>query len=198
MAIGERQARRRRLHDLAGTQGGYFTAAQALDVGYPYQAQRYHVDRGNWLRVDRGVFRLPEWPIGEHEDLIRWSQWSRGRAVVSHETALSVHDLGDVNPASVHLTVPRGFRKHALGVVLHHGDIPDGDVQQREGFRITSPLRSILDVAVGDLDLDQLGGAVADALARGVLTRRMLLARADAFGDRAALRIERALATRTE
>ena len=198
MAIGERQARRRRLYDLARTQGGYFTAAQALDVGYPYQAQRYHVDRGNWLRIDRGLFRLPEWPTGEHEDLIRWTQWSRGRAVVSHETALSVHDLGDVNPARVHLTVPPGFRKHARGAVLHHGDVPEGDVQEREGFRITTPLRSLLDVAAADLDLDQLAGSVADALAKGILTQRMLLTRADAFGDRAALRIERALATRTE
>lgn len=193
MANGNRQARRRRMYDVARTQGGYFTAAQALDAGYPYQAQTYHVDQGNWQRVDRGLFRLPEWPVSEHEDLIRWSQWSRGRGVVSHETALSVHDLGDVNPAWVHLTVPPGFRKRAEGIVLHPGEVAEADVQQREGFRVTAPLRSVLDVATGDLDRDQLATVVAEALQRGLFTRRMLLARADEFGDRAALRIERTL-----
>lgn len=182
------------MHDIARTQGGYFTAAQALDAGYPYQAQTYHVDQGNWQRVDRGLFRLPEWPISEHDDLIRWSQWSHSQGVVSHETALSVHDLGDVNPARVHLTVPPGFRKRAEGVVLHHGEVPEADVWQREGFQVTTPLRSVLDVATGDLDLDQLATVVTEALERGLFTRRMLLARVDEFGDRAALRIERTLA----
>lgn len=195
MPSGERQERRRRLYKIARTQGGYFTAAQALEVGYPYQAQKYHADRGNWERVDRGLFRIPEWPASEHEDLIRWTQWSRGQAVVSHETALSVHDLSDVNPAQVHLTVPQGFRKKARGVVLHHGDIPDDDQEQREGFRLTTPLRSLLDVAAGNLEGDKLGSAVSEALERGLFTRRMLLARVDNFGDRAALRIERAFST---
>lgn len=194
MATGTRQARRRRMYDIAKTQGGYFTAAQALVAGYPYQAQNYHVDRGNWQRLDRGLFRLPEWPVSEHEDLIRWSQWSHGKGLVSHETALSVHDIGDVNPARVHLTVPSGFRKRGEGVILHQGEVPEDDVQQREGFRVTTLLRSVLDVATGDLDLDQLATVVAEALKRGLFTRRMLLARVDEFGDRVALRIERTLA----
>lgn len=193
MAEGDRQARRRRVQDIARTQGGYFTTAQALAAGYPYQAQTYHVDRGNWQRVDRGLFRFPEWPVSEHEDLIRWTQWSGARGIVSHETALSVHDLGDVNPAQVHLTVPLGFRKRGDGVVLHHGEVPEDDIQQREGFRITTPLRSVLDVATGDLDLDQFAVVVDEAFQRGLFTRRMLLARVDSFGDRAALRTERAL-----
>lgn len=108
--------------------------------------------------------------------------------------ALSVEGLGDVNPARVHLIVPPGFRKQARGVVLHYADVPDDDVRQQQGFRVTTPLRSILDVAAGNLDLDQLATAVVEALERGLFTRRMLLGRVDAFGDRAALRIERALA----
>ena len=49
---------RSRLFDVAADQGGYFTAAQARDVGYSYQAQAHHVAAGNWLRIDRGIFRL--------------------------------------------------------------------------------------------------------------------------------------------
>ncbi len=189
----DRQDLHRRLTGIAATQSGYFSAAQALKVGYSYQAQKYHADRGNWTRIDRGVFRLSHWPTGAHDDLVRWSLWSRGKGVISHETSLAVHDLGDVNPAIVDLTVPPRFRPRERGVRLHFGELPDSDVLQYEGFRITTPLRSLLDVAAGDLELDRLVAAVRDACARGPATRTALLQRADEFGPHAALRIERAL-----
>lgn len=193
MPAQDRTDLRRRLLTIAARQSGYFTAAQALDAGYSYPAQGYHAKRGNWLRVDRGIFRFPEWPTGPRDDLVRWSLWSRGRAVVSHETALSVHELGDVDPARVHLTAPPNFRQKNPGVVIHRADLAPRDVEVHEGFRVTTPLRSLLDVAAGELDLDQLGQAIAEALARGMTTRRALLDRADEFGANAALRIERAL-----
>jgi predicted transcriptional regulator of viral defense system len=191
----DRQDLRRRLAALAAEQSGHFTAAQALSIGYSYQAQKFHSDRGNWQRVDRGLFRLPEWPVGEHENLVRWSLWSRGRAVVSHETALAVHDLGDANPAVVHLTVPKGFRSRApAGIWLHRADLPAGDVWLYEGFRITTPLRTLLDAAAGTtLDLDQLVDAVQGTCEQTPMTRDDLMSRSEELGPRAALRIERAL-----
>jgi predicted transcriptional regulator of viral defense system len=190
----DRRDLRRQLLGLAATQSGYFTAAQAKDVGYSYQAQKYHVDAGNWLRVDRGLFRLPEWPVGEHDSFVRWSLWSRGRAVVSHESALSVHELGDVNPAAIHLTVPDRFaQQHDYHLVLHFGGVDEDDVQAFEGFRITKPLRTLLDVAAEGASQEVVDRAVADALAAGVVSRRQLLRRADEFGPAAALLIERAL-----
>lgn len=196
---GPRQDARRSLLALAGAQSGYFTAAQALHVGYTYSTQKFHVDHGNWVRVDRALFRLPEWPASPADSLIRWSLWARGRAVVSHDTALAAHELGDANPAAVHLTVPQNFRSKAPGVRLHRGELPAEDILERGGYRITTPLRTLLDVAAGNLDTDQLATAIADSIEAGLLTRRQLLARADAFGDHAALRIERALSqTRAE
>jgi predicted transcriptional regulator of viral defense system len=191
----DRQDLRKRLAELARQQSGYFTAKQALALGYRYQTQKFHVDRGNWIRVDRGLFRLPEWPIGEHDDLVRWSLWSKGRAVISHDTALAVHDLGLANPALVHLTVPVDFYARASGVRLHRGVPPSDDVSQYEGFRITTPLRTLLDVAAGNLPLDELAAAIRDACEKGPATRQALLTRGDEFGPRAALRIERALRT---
>lgn len=179
---------------MAAAQSGHFTAAQALSVGYSYQAQKFHADRGNWSRVDRGLFRLPEWPVSEHDDLVRWSLWSKDRAVVSHETSLAVHNLGDANPAVVHLTVPTGFRSQAPGGIrLHRGELPDGDVWRYEGFRITTPLRTLLDIAAGTFDLDQLAEAVQHASQLTPPIRDALMSRVDELGTRAALRIERAL-----
>lgn len=184
---------RRQLAALAATQAGYFTAKQALLSGYSYQAQKYHADQKNWQRVGRGLYRLPEWPVGQHEDLVRWSLWSREKAVISHETALTVYDLGDANPAAVHLTVPPNFRATASGIQLHKAELPSEDVRQQSGFRITTPLRTLLDVAADVGDVEHLATAIGDALREGMVTRRQILARADAFGPRAALAVERAL-----
>jgi predicted transcriptional regulator of viral defense system len=187
------QDRRRALAAIARSQAGYFTASQALKAGYSYQAQRYHADHGNWQRVDRGIFRLPEWPASEHEDLVRWTLWSRDRAVVSHQSALALHELGVVMPTKVHLTVPPGFRAKAPGVVIHKGSLPKEDVEDREGFRVTTPIRSILDAASKDIESDHLARVIEDALERGLTTRRVIRSRADEFGPATALAIERAL-----
>jgi predicted transcriptional regulator of viral defense system len=184
---------RRTLTRIAAQQAGYFSAAQALEVGYSYQVQRYHVQRGDWQRVDRGIYRLADWPASQHEDLVRWTLWSRGRAVVSHETALAVHELGDMMPARIHLTVPPSFRMSASAVVLHRALLDPSDVEQFEGFSITTPMRSILDTAAGGTEVDQLARTIRDARERGLLTPRSLRSRADRFGSAAALAIERAL-----
>jgi predicted transcriptional regulator of viral defense system len=189
----DRRDLRRRLATLAAAQSGYFTAGQALEAGYSYPAQKYHADCGNWQRVDHGLYRLPEWPIGYHDDLVRWSLWSRGKAVVSHHTALLIYDLGDFNPARVHLTVPPNFRPAAIGAVLHRGILPSGDVRTQEAFRITTPLRSLLDVAADGPQLDLLASAVREALERGLTSRAELLRRLAEFGALAALSIQRCL-----
>lgn len=189
----DRRDLRRRLFNAAAEQGGYFTAAQARSLGYSYQAQAHHVSTGNWVRIDRGLFRLTDWVPEIHDDLARWTLWSRGRGVVSHETALSVHGIGEFESAQVHLTVPPGFRMRVDAVVLHYALLPDGDVVDQTGFRVTTPARSIIDVAALMPDEDQLARAIADGRERGLLTARNLRARAEAVDARAALYVERAL-----
>jgi predicted transcriptional regulator of viral defense system len=184
---------RHRLFTLAANQSGYFTAAQAKDLGYSYQAQVHHVASGNWIRVDRGIFRLADWV--PHDELARWHLWSKERSVVSHETALSVHGVGEFESPRIQLTVPPGFRMDDVALVLHKIELPDEDVEVRPGFRLTTLQRSLVDVAAVHAEEDQLARAVEEALARGTFTRRALRARAEAVDPRAALRIERALGT---
>ena len=172
------QNARRELSDLAQTQGGYFTAKQAAAAGYGKRHLDYHVKAGNFERVERGLFRLPEIPPSEHDDLIRLSLWSRGRddrpqAVVSHETALAVHGLGDLLPTRTHLIVPRSFRKNPpAGCVLYKAQLTANDTEEREGFRITKPLRTLLDVAEQEtVTQEQLNQVVKQALAEGIVRR---------------------------
>lgn len=189
----DRRDLRRRMFKLASEQAGYFTAAQAKEVGYSYQAQAHHVAAGNWLRIERGLFRLAEWIPDIHDDLVKWSLWSRGRGVVSHETALAVHGIGEFESARVHLTVPPGFTMRDDAVVLHHAELDASDVQERTGFHVTTPARSLIDVAATAPDEDQLARAVEEARTRGLISIRGLRTRAESVDARAALYIERAI-----
>jgi predicted transcriptional regulator of viral defense system len=172
---------KRALHAIADVQSGYFTARQALSVGYAYPEQTYHVTHGNWERVGRGVFRLREYPQTDREDLIVLSLMSHDRsgqprAIFSHETALALHDLSDVNPARIHLTVPPGFRRQLPpGIVVHRGLVPPEDWEERAGYRVTTPLRTLTDIAASPASLPYLEPAVHDALRRGLVRRRQLL-----------------------
>jgi predicted transcriptional regulator of viral defense system len=189
----DRRNLRRALFSIASTQGGYFTAAQARTIGYSHQAQAHHVHAGNWHRIARGLFRLAEWVPGEHDDLARWTLWSAGKGVASHETALAVHQVGEFESARVHLTVPPGFRKREDAVRLHVADLPAADVLEHAGFRVTTATRSLVDVAASGVDEEQLARAIEDARAKGLVTTRRLRERAEAVDPRAALYVERAL-----
>lgn len=189
-----RTTRRRTLDALAFEQAGYFSAAQAVAAGYSYQAQKYHVDAGNWVRIDRGIFRLRGWPLGSEDVYVRWTLWSGGRGVVSHDSALAIHGLSDVDPAKLHLTVPPAFFAVDDLIVLHAGHVSENDLESRHGWAVTTPLRSLLDAAGSTASQEQLDRAVSDALRIGLVTRRRVLQATSNATDRVALRLERALA----
>lgn len=184
----------RMLTQTATEQGGYFTAKQARSAGYDYPHLKYHVSAGNFERVGHGLYRLPTLPTSEHDELIRLCLWSRNRvdepqAVVSHETALSLHELSDVLPKKTHLTVPVSFRKRPpRGCVLHRATLGARDVEQREGFTVSAPLRTLLDV-IETISSEQFGMAVRDALARGLVRRQALVSAFEeaGYGARLAL-----------
>lgn len=167
---------RKRLYAVAHTQSGYFSAAQALEAGYSRRLQHYHAHRGHWTRVDRGIYRLRDYPSTPHEDLVRWALWARGRAVVSHDTAAAVHELGDLLPAKIHMTVERGFRKRIPPVlVVHRAALPEAEIRSHGGFRITTPLRTILDLLRASTESDRLSRVVREALDRGAVRRGALV-----------------------
>lgn len=185
---------RRRLQQVAFRQRGYFTAHQAKDAGYTYQAQKYHADRGNWTRIDRGLFRIADWPTAEGDSFVRWHVWSDGRGAISHHSAAEVHQLGEVDPANVHITMPPRFSTRNPLIVVHTADLAPADVEAREHFSLTTPTRTLLDLAaVPDVTQEQLDSMVSDARDTGQLDLPSLRRRMDEFGDFAALRLERSL-----
>jgi len=173
----------RRLFAIALQQQGFFTAKQAKSAGFAENTHPYHVQVGNWTREHRGIYRMTQFPAGERPDLVLWSLWSRNRkeeteGVYSHQTALSLDDLSDVNPAKLHMTVPTRFRRNSEvpGIlVLHYADLPATDVEERQGFRMTRPLRTIIDlIEAGTIERHFLRQAVKQAFERGLITRQQI------------------------
>lgn len=179
MSLEDRELR---LLDIASGQAGYFTGKQALSAGYSYQLQSYYALSGQWIRVHPGLYRLRLFPAQPREHLVVLTLLSRNRegepqAFVSHDTALAIYDISDANPAHVHLTVPPGYRKPMPPeVALHHARLTDEDWVNREGYRITTPLRTILDIASSDTSWPHLEAAVRDALDAGLVRKKHLLA----------------------
>ena len=176
---------RRAMQAIAARQGGYITALQAAEAGYQGSHLTYHVSTGQIERVGHGLYRLPEIPPDEHDDLILLALWSRSRngepqAVVSHDTALLLHGLSDVLPSKVHLTVPSGFRKSAPpGCMLHFGQVDPPERATWTVFSVTTPARTLADVSeAATVTREQLELAVSQALERGLATRRDLERRA--------------------
>ena len=174
------------LFEIAAAQDGLFTTQQAAAAGYSPQLLAHHVAAGRMVRVRRGVYRLVHFPAGDHEDLTVVWLWSEQEGVFSRQTALALHDLSDVLPAQVHLTLPMAWRRRRLrvpdGVIVHHGDIAEGERRWFGPVPATAPLRTLNDCAAEHLPPELLRGAALDALERGLVARDELAAVEAALG----------------
>ncbi len=172
-----------RLYAIAEGQGGYFTPKQAEAARFSQKNHAYHVRMGNWIRERRGIYRLTKFPPAERPDLMFWWLWSRNRndkpqGVYSHETALSLYDLSDINPARLHMTVPRSFQRRSTlskTPVLHRGSVHKGDIETRFGVKVTRALKTIADLlAARTVQMDHMRQAVKQAFQLGLITRTEL------------------------
>jgi predicted transcriptional regulator of viral defense system len=67
--------------------------------------------------------------------------------VLTHNTALDLHDLRDINPAGIHITVARRYRitrEIPPAYEVHHRDLPAEDRALVEGLPTVKPRRAIL------------------------------------------------------
>ncbi len=167
-----------RLFETAAAQDGLFTTQQAAEAGYSPQLLAHHLGSGRIIRMRRGVYRLVHFPAGEHEELAVVWLWSEHKGVFSHQTALALHDLSDVLPSQIHLTLPQSWKKRRLrvpeGVVLRYGDVADSDRRWFGAVPATDPARTLEDCAREHLSPDLLRDAALDAIHRGVVTREQL------------------------
>jgi hypothetical protein len=161
-----------RLWHIAEQQEGYFTSTQANDCGFMRSNFHRYVNSGKWLKSKiRGIYRLSHYPSSSSEEFAFWTLWSCNKkgspqGVVSHETALSIHELSDVAPTKIHMSVPKKFRKREIptNLCLHYvNEIPKSDIEFRQGYSITTPYKTLADlITANQTQLEQISMALLD------------------------------------
>jgi prepilin-type N-terminal cleavage/methylation domain-containing protein/prepilin-type processing-associated H-X9-DG protein len=181
MVLGLVNLRREELKRLAESQKGYFSAKQAIEIGYTKYRHSYHVNQNNWLRVSFGLFRLPGYSDSMAGDFTKYSLWSRNlqdqpQGVISYNSALALHGLDIHDPKAVHITVPSRFQKKIPDeVIIHKASLPLSAIESHGSFMVTRLGQTLVDMrpeleAKGEWD-----GIVKNVVAEGRLSREEMV-----------------------
>ena len=156
--------------------------ATAEAAGWTAAAQRHAINLGDLERIQRGVVGRP--PIADPGSPARRFDEQRNmrvaqasalacpRAVISHLSAalaLGVPTIGDLGRSC--LTVHAGTALRSLAAVhLHRATLTETDVVAVDGYSVTAPARTVMDIA---RERGSAAGVVAAdyALHEGLLTR---------------------------
>jgi len=182
-----------RLYETAENQAGYFTTQQAGAAGFSWERLSYYVTTGRFSRVQRGIYRLVQFPGSPYEDLfIAWLKTGPD-SVISHDSALYLYKLSDVLPSEIHVIMPRTGSRRRKGIRLHTNRLDPEEITQREGLPVTNAARTIIDVASRDLAEEQISKAIHDALQQGLASREEMLSQASRRSSRILHIIQRIL-----
>lgn len=176
----------------AADQHGYVTQDDARELGVPAMTLVRMGQRGQLERVATGLYRVPLLPPSEWGSYMEAVLWPRGtRGVISHESALELFDLSDVNPAKIHITVPRHHRvrREVPSVyVVHRQDLSPDEVTVHEGIPVVTPERAIRELHEAHLGRRLIAQAIDDGERKGLLTRRASARLRDELGIAAGAR----------
>ncbi len=164
------------IDDLARAQHGVITSAQAVKALGPGRKDRW-VSEGRLVAVQPRVLRVLGSPQTWHQALKSAELSTDG--VVSHRSAAELWGL--IQPAGyvdVSVTPSRAPRAQPPAIVHRISDLDDELAVDREGFRLTDPTRTII-----DLGLVLPTWAVGDALSRGLTTQLFSLAEVERLRD---------------
>jgi hypothetical protein len=89
---------------------------------------------------------------------------------VSHSSAALVYNVGLLDPLRWEFIIPppRRFRPRRADVVIHRAPLAESDVEWVNGLLVTSPSRTVSDMASAHFDGGHLASVVADLINRGL------------------------------
>lgn len=130
---------------LARRQRGYATRQQLLNLGLGAEAIRYRVRSGSLILVYTGVYAVGHLPTLPQDRAFGALLACGPKAVLSHGSAATLYGIYRLWDMPFEVTTPakRGRR----GVRVHRAALTRHDIRIRDGIRITSPARTLLDMA---------------------------------------------------
>jgi Transcriptional regulator, AbiEi antitoxin len=164
------------LAGIAAGQWGMITTAQAVAADVSAQAVARLANDGQLERLAHGIYRLAGTPPHPHDEIrALWLGIDPRRvasdriadvevAVVSHRSAAVLLELGDIAADVVEFTVATRHQTRRRDVRIHHGTVGASERTLVDGLPVTTPLRTISDLASSRLDRGHLGGVVRDAV----------------------------------
>lgn len=160
-----------RLRALAERQHGVLSRDQARELGATRQHLRRRIDSPDWEAMTSKVLRLVGSRRTFRQRCMAAALDGGPRACVSHESAAALWRIPGFLPGALHVTrsVGRSGRPSALATVHHSCALQDHDVRLLEAIPVTSPARTIFDLA-GVLHPGRTERALDNALARRLTT----------------------------
>ena len=135
---------------VAGRQGGVIGRAQLVSLGLSAAEIDGRVRAGRLYLQHRGVHCVGHRVLGA--DGRRWAAVLASGDVLSDASAADAWDIRASAAGTVHVTVGPGGRAHRPGIRLHRRPaLLTDEVTRHEGLPITTPARTLLDLAAGGL-----------------------------------------------
>lgn len=162
--------------DIAADQWGLVTTAQARQLGATPQALARLTRQGALERMVHGVYRVTGSPASPMDELrASWLAMEPGQfvadrireehpIVVSFRTAASVHGLGNLEADVLEFTSRQRKQSRRSDVRVHRGEVGPEEWTLVDGLPVTTPVRTIGDLAAAHVDGGHLAGVVRDAV----------------------------------
>ena len=134
-----------RLLEVAVGQHGFITPDTAVAVGVDPARLPVMLARGQLERWGRGVYRIPQLPIGKYDHLAAAVLRVGHGAVVSHASSDYLHGATDSPPDTIELTVPTSARIRRAGldgIRIWREDLASGDITIVDGVPTTTAGRA--------------------------------------------------------
>jgi hypothetical protein len=166
-------------------QQGVASRAQLLAAGLTARVIDHRLAMGRYRRVHRNVYALG--PLSMRGRLIAGLIAGREQAALCHASALVAHRL---RTAVVTIDIAVSSRRtDEEQLRFHRLSLPDDEVTRRDGLRVTTIERTLLDIAATGAGIRRLA---QEALAKRLTTRAKLQAMAERHkGERGAPALRR-------
>lgn len=171
------------LSSAAADQWGLVTTAQAKELGLNAVQLLRLTEVGLLENVSRGVYLLSTSGMPLHLDIkAAWLRlqpgefaWNRppghpDSGVISHASACRLHELGDIPSPDVEITVPRRRTTHEPFVRLRTAPLDSTEITVVDGLPVTTATRTITDLLKAKADGGHVGGVIAEAERRDLIT----------------------------
>jgi very-short-patch-repair endonuclease len=196
--MGDSKSKARSAHawELAQRQHGVLSRRDLLGLGFSPKGIKHRVQVGRLHPILRGIYA-----VGRPE-LNREGRWMAALlacgegAFLSHRSAAALYGIGEERDGLVEASIRRRGEHHRSGITVRsRPSLPSHDVGTFAGIPVTSPVRTMLDLAT-ELDAKALERAVNEADKRDRVDSELLRVAVDSYAGQPGARALRTLLDR--